>query len=167
MYDELRKVQIEERKSATIVNLPPDFYRKINAYIKKIRDELVKKWDPVKARELENTLKVLGEIKKRRAEKILILAFNQVFNGIDEEVSLTDEEKTLLNRAVGVVRSFKEDSEKVEKEKNTLKIRALKSMPSFKGMDGEEYGPFREGEIYEVPPKEGEVLIKGGMAEPV
>jgi hypothetical protein len=50
---------------------------------------------------------------------------------------------------------------------DSIKIKFLKDVPEFVGSDKKDYGPFKKDEIAKLPEKEGKLLIKKGIAEPM
>lgn len=166
MYNELRKIHIEEKRSNNISNLKEDFYIEVNGYIEKTKKKMDDDPDPALRRELENCLKILNEVQKRRIEKILIYGFNEVYNGFDPLENLTTEEKSLYEEIKKEVTKTKKSFEKrnVKRKEDIIKVRVLKEIPKFKGPDGE-YGPFEEGKVYELPKKTGELLINTKKSE--
>ncbi len=166
MYNELRKIHIEEKRSNNICNLKEDFYIEVNKYIEKTKKKLDDDPDPALRRELENCLKILNEVQKKRIEKILSYGFNEVYNGFDPLENLTSEEKSLYEEIKKEVTKTKKNFEKrnVKRKEDIIKVRVLKEIPKVKGPDGE-YGPFEEGKIYELPRKTGELLINTKRSE--
>jgi len=47
------------------------------------------------------------------------------------------------------------------------RIRMLKHVCAYRGLDGETYGDFKQGETYKLPKEETEWLLKAGLAEVV
>jgi DNA replication initiation complex subunit (GINS family) len=95
MYNELRKIHIEEKRSNNMSILKEDFYVEVHKYIEKTKKKLNDNPDPAIRRELENCLKILNEVQKKRVEKIIIYGFNEIYNGFDPLQNLTNEEKLL------------------------------------------------------------------------
>jgi len=161
MYNELRKVHIEEKRSNNISQLKEDFYIEVNEYIEKTKKKVNEDADPAVRRELENCLKILNEVQKKRIEKILLYGFNEIYNGFDPLENLTSEEKELYEEIKGDVTKIKKRFEKktTKRKEDIIKVRVLKQIPKFKGPDGNEYGPFKENDICELPRKVSELLL--------
>lgn len=167
MYNELRKVHIEEKKSNNISHLKENFYVEINDYIEKTKNKLNNEPNPALRRELENCLKILNEVQKKRVEKIILYGFNEIYNGFDPLDNLTYEERKLYEEIKKNVTKVKKNFEKrnTKQKEDIIKVRVLKQIPKVKGPDGKDYGPFKEGEIYELPSKIGELLISAKKSE--
>jgi DNA replication initiation complex subunit (GINS family) len=193
MYDELRRLQVEEKHSNNITSIKCDTYQKIFAHIDSLKVSLATKWDTQTLRELENCEKVLKEVEMRRAEKIIVYAFNEVYNGFQPVQELTDQEKELYERVKSAITSFKENMAKrectpakiagtvapilentsgaatVETGSNGssdfIKVKVLKGVPKFKATNGTEYGPFSPGDFCTLPTKEADIMIKRNVAE--
>lgn len=166
MYNELRKIHIEEKRSNNISQLKENFYIEINNYIEKTKKKLDENPDAAIRRELENCLKILNEVQKKRVEKIILYGFNEVYNNFEPLENLTLEEKMLYEEIKKDVIKIKKTFEKKgsKKKEDIIKIRVLKEIPKFKGTDGE-YGPYKEGDVCELPKKVGELLIKAKKSE--
>jgi len=170
MYEELRRLQIEEKRSNDLVQINEDTYSKAFIYIEQLKEKLVSKWDTQTIRELENCSKVLHDVEMRRAEKIVLHAFNEIYNGFQPLQGLTDQEKALYYEVKDAIRRFKEgidkrEVKKVEQREDVIKIKVLKDVPKFKALDGNEYGPFVAGALCELPKNEGTIMIKRNLAE--
>ncbi|MEM3364778.1 MAG: hypothetical protein QXS93_04710 [Candidatus Micrarchaeia archaeon] len=170
MYEELRRLQIEEKRSNDLVQVKEDTYSRAFIYIEQLKTQLASKWDTQTVRELENCSKVLHDIEIKRTEKIIWHAFNEIYNGFPPLTGLTDQEKALYYEVKEAVRRFKEGIDKrefksVEPREDVIKIKVLKDVPKFKALDGNEYGPFPAGARCELPKKEGEIMIKRNLAE--
>lgn len=178
MYDELRRLQNEEKVSNKLSPVDKDIYVRTFDYINNLKNELAKRWDTRKMREFENCEKVMNDIEKRRVEKILIYAFNEVYNGFDPAQNLSKEEEILSKKVKECVVQFKrmiskkegatdEHNESEEKnEEGIIKIKLLKDVPKFKSVNGDEYGPFTIGSVCKIPKTEGEIMIKRNIAIP-
>lgn len=166
MYNELRKVHLEEKRSNNLSQINENFYEEVNKYIEKTKGKVNEESNPILRRELENCLKILNEVQKKRIEKIILYGFNEVYNGFDPLDKLTNEEKTLYEEIKKDVIKVKKcfDKKTVKKKEDIIKVRVLKEIPKFKGPDGE-YGPYEEGKIYELPRKTGELLINTKKSE--
>jgi DNA replication factor GINS len=167
MFNELRKVHIEEKRSNNISHLKEDFYVEVNQYIEKTKKKLNDDSDPAVRRELENCLKILNEVQKKRIEKIILYGFNEIYNGFDPLENLTEEEKNLYEEIKRDVTKVKKNFEKrtTKKKEDIIKVRVLKQVPKVKGPDGKDYGPFEEGKVYELPSEVGRLLINAKKSE--
>lgn len=170
MYEELRRLQIEEKRSNDLTQIREDTYSRVFIYLEQLKAQLVSKWDTRTVRELENCSKVLHDVEMKRAEKIALHAFNEIYNGFSPLQGLTDQEKVLYYEIKESIRKFKEtidkrEFKKIEQREDIIKLKVLKDVPKFKALDGNEYGPFIAGTLCELPKKEGEIMIKRNLAE--
>ena len=46
-----------------------------------------------------------------------------------------------------------------------VRVRFLKDVPEFVGMDLKTYGPFRKNEVSEIPEENANLFVKHGIAE--
>lgn len=167
MYNELRKIHIEEKRSNNISQLKEDFYVEVNEYIEKTKKKLDEEPNPALRRELENCFKILNEVQKKRIEKILIYGFNEIYNDFDPLENLTQEEKMLYEEIKKDVTKIKKNFEKktTKRKEDIIKVRVLKEVPKVKGPKDKDYGPFKENDVCELPKKIGELLINAKKAE--
>ncbi len=170
MYEELRRLQIEEKRSNDLVQVREDTYSRAFIYLDELKARLVSKWDTQTVRELENCSKVLHDVEMKRTEKILLHSFNEIYNGFNPLSGLTDQEKALYFEVKESIRKFKEAIDKREFKKggqreDVIKLKVLKDVPKFKALDGNEYGPFITGAVCELPKKEGDIMIMRNLAE--
>lgn len=158
---------MEEKRSNNISHLKENFYVEVNEYIEKTKSKLNNEPDPALRRELENCFKILNEVQKKRIEKIIIYGFNEIYNGFDPLNNLTQEEKTLYEEIKKDVTKIKKTFEKktTKRKEDIIKVRVLKEIPKIKGPKNEDYGPFKENDVCELPQKIGRLLINAKKAE--
>ena len=176
MYDELYEVLKKEKEIVEIQRLPKNFYAKIAAYIKKMKEEnrmLDKKTTKAKllGNEFRNVRIMLGELLQRRYKKFLEKALNK--ETVPKE-GLTEEEKKLYGEVLPLPEAYKAFSKdilrghlsNVEKgAKQTLTVlRFVQEIPALVGSDMKTYGPFAPEDIATLPPENARLLIKQGVA---
>jgi DNA replication initiation complex subunit (GINS family) len=168
-YDELRKIQARERASPVLQSIPDGFYASVMKLIEKKNGALKSNFSLTEAREYESIIKVAEDIHERRMQKIVLRAMKAV--GGQEEIALMGEEAELFER---ISKAVLEDREKFrsiiggkesKSEERIKRIKILKNLPKFVGTDLKVYGPFKEGEIIELPEKEAQLLVNRGIAE--
>jgi len=173
MYDGIRRIQAEEKRSNALTQLKEDTYSNVFAYLDQLKKGLASKWDTQKVRELENCEKVLQDVERKRVEKLLTAVFNEVYNKLDAPQGLTVQEKILYENARRAVQEFKKMMESMgvpeaeTPQKDIINVRLLKDVPRFKATDGNEYGPFTAGDVCSLPNKEGRIMIEKNAAEPL
>ena len=166
-YSVLREIQKKEMDSTKIVALSSDFYVKASEFLEKKKNDAFSSGSTLSIREYENIKKIIHSIKERREEKIVLMAIR----GEGTQKGLTPEEDELLaelSDSVGKFRKrvtdmFSEEEKPVSK--NVRKVKLLKDVDPYKGLDNNVYGPFRNGEEIELPPAEAEWLLKAKLAE--
>jgi len=168
-YDELRKIQARERASPVLQGIPEGFYASVVKLISRKNEGLKSNFSLMEEREYESILKVVEDIHERRMQKIVLRAMKS--GGSQEEIALTGEEAVLfekISKAVSEERNGfngmvggKEKSE----EERIKRIKILKNLPKFVGTDLKVYGPFKEGDMTELPEKEAQLLVSRGIAE--
>jgi len=165
-YSLLREIQKNELESTRLTPLDADFYENASGFLSTKKSEAFASGSALSIKEYENIKKILTTIKERREEKIILMAIR----GEGTSGGLTPEEKKLLKELSDSVKKFREsvsDSEEKtlavpEKKK---KVKLLKDVEPYKGLDNSVYGPFKSGDEVELPSAEAEWLLKAKMAE--
>jgi len=167
-YGLLRDIQRQEISSPKLTRLDEEFYSQIKEFLSAKKDDAFSSNSILKIREYENLQKIIVSIKEKREEKIFLMALR----GDKVNGSLTPEEKQLFNELVEVLRKFREDTdgsiEEVEKTREEqLKVKVIKDIEAYKGLDGNVYGPFKKEELVSLPKAEVDWLVKAKIAEMV
>lgn len=167
-YSEMRDIQRKEMESSAIVGLPADFYKSVSGLLVKKSEEAMETKSLLVIKEHENIKKIIRSIQAKREEKIVLMAVR----GEREGAGLTTEEKELLKELSTIIKKARESVRSVwESEDNTPvdsnRIKILKDVSQYRGLDNALYGPFKQGEEQSLPRAEAEWLLKAGMAEQV
>jgi DNA replication initiation complex subunit (GINS family) len=176
VYDILRK----EKYNEALQGLPENFLPELASYLEEKKQVLDKQGnnlfsDTIKAtrKQLDNTISIIKEIFSIRNKKILNLAFTAALTGVSKRDtdSLLDYEKKLFELTVA---QLEENNKKIlqyldgnfEKKKDlkNLFIRFKQEVPSFLLPESGEIGPFRAGDIANLPKEVAEILIADGKA---
>ena len=167
-YSDLRDTQRKEMESSAIVKLPEDFYKAVSELLTNKSDEAVKSKSLLVIKEHKNIKKIIKSVQAKREEKIVLMAVR----GEREGAGLTTEEKELLKELSTIIKKARENVRSVWESEETIpessnKIKMLKDVSQYRGLDNALYGPFKEGEEQSLPKAEAEWLLKAGMAEQV
>jgi DNA replication initiation complex subunit (GINS family) len=165
-YSELRDIQRKEMESSAIVNLPDDFYRSVSQLLTKKKNEAFDSKSLLAIKEFENIRKIILTIQAKREEKIVLMAVR----GEREGSGLTSEEKEMLKELSSIVNRSRENVKSAWDNENAIsnqsrRIKILKDVSQYRGLDSLLYGPFKQGEEQMLPRAEAEWLLKAGMAE--
>ncbi len=180
---ELQDIDAKEKEGSALHNVPADFYPKLKAMIKAKRGAM----DPDKTitiREYENILMLTSRIISRRISKISFFASREM-----EAHNMTMEEFGLYTSVAASAKELREsvyggnaisqapkteeknpEPAKEEKKDETPKrrIRIIKFVDAYRGLDNKEYGPFNIGVVLsEMPQDEAKWLLEEGYAEGV
>ncbi len=167
-YSDLRDIQRKEMESSAAVPLPEDFYRTVSELLAKKSDEAIASKSILAIKEYENIKKIVMAIQSKREEKIVLMAVR----GEREGSGLAAEEKELLKELSAIIRKAREtvktawSSEEPDAAADeSRKIKIVKDVSQYRGLDNSVYGPFKQGTEQLVPRAEAEWLLKAGMAE--
>ncbi len=162
-YSDLRDIQRREMESSEIVNLPEDFYVIISEMLVRKKDEAITKKSLISIKEYENIRKIVEAIANKREEKIVLMSVR----GESEGSGLTKEERELLKELTSIIKKSRDSIKTVWDNDDAQRVRIIKDVEKYRGIDDTVYGPFREGEIESLPASEAQWLLKSGMAEMV
>jgi len=183
LYEALRK----ERYSEQLQPLMKDFVKEVASYIKEkenvigigsgsgnglFSDETLKN-----KKQLENAVSIFKELVLRRKKKLLDLAFVSAETGIskrDFDNMLGFEKETFekIMRAVNEGDKVLEhllnngQEEQVNTEKNKL-IMFKQDADEFLDLEGNKLGPFKKGDIVNIPQEIANILIVDNKADPI
>lgn len=174
IYEAMRK----EKYSESLQILPKKFLSECNEYFNE-KKEFLKKEDDLfsdiaikNKKKLDNAVSSFRDLLRIRKKKILNLAFVASQVGISKKdfENLLSFEKELFEELVKAL-------ERAEKNQNAdmngdsasdvkhRLVRFLEEVPEFLGLDGEEVGPFRKGEIANLDSEIVEILKKDNRIE--
>jgi len=174
IYEAMRK----EKYSEQLQFLPKRFIADAAEYFREKKEFLNKENDlfsdmAIKnKKKLENALSSFRDLFRIRKKKILNLAFVASEVGISKKdfENLLGFEKDLFEEVVKRLeraeKELNEDMSGVQKveEKHRL-VRFLEDVPEFLGVEGEEVGPFKKGEIANLENEIVEILEKDKRVE--
>ncbi|NYZ77453.1 DNA replication complex GINS family protein [Candidatus Micrarchaeota archaeon] len=172
-YSILREIQKKETDSTRLSSLEEDFYDAASDFLRQKREEAFSNGSMPAIREYENIKKIISTIKERREEKIVLMAIR----GEGTPGGLTPDEVELLKELSDSVKRFRgkmselfsseENGKAFAPRKKSRRVKLLKDVEPYKGLDNGVYGPFKSGEEVELPPEEAEWLLKAKMAETI
>jgi len=166
-YTALREIQKKEMEGAALVPIGETFYTELAQLLKQKREEIKQSNALLALREYENIRKIAQIIQARREEKIVLLALRGELDGN----GLSSEEKGLLERiarAVEETRTALHAVWGIEEQGALLKkVRIIRDVEKYTGLDSSVYGPFKVGQETVLPSEEAECLLKFHMAEQV
>lgn len=179
MYAQLLEVWKEELDGTELVKLPPDFYARIIAYARKLKEES-RMLDKRTVR--ANILKKESDNMKRMVQELTWARYKKIIDKAarGEEIAsetLTAEEKQMYDKisppservANFILEILHGHEPSITHGMNFRRVvlRLLKDIPAIVGADMKTYGPFKTEDIASLPIENGRVLIKQKMAEKV
>jgi DNA replication initiation complex subunit (GINS family) len=165
-YSDLREIQKREMESSALVMLSDDFYSLISQLLAKKGGDAIASKSLLAIKEYENIKKIVIAIQAKREEKIVLMALR----GEREGAGLTIEERRMLKDLSEIVGKYREIVKSVWESESSAppagkRIKIMKEVSQYRGLDNSLYGPFRSGEEALVPIAEADWLLKAGMAE--
>jgi len=164
-YSTLRDIQKKESDSAEMTKLEPSFYGEVAIFIAQKKKAAMESGSLLSIKEYENIRRIVTAIQARREEKIALMAVR----GESDAPGLTKEESELLKELSVSIGKCRESISGIwsgrEGEQEPKKVRILKDIETYTGLDNNVYGPFRSGDTPMLPRSEAEWLLKSRMAE--
>ncbi len=176
LYDALRI----EKFNQQLQKLPDNFLQDIAEYIKDKKnilnkdakgfEEVIKKT----RRQLDNALSLINELFTIRCKKILNLALVASKTGVSKQdvENMLPDERQLFENVVKQLESLNakiqqiiEGKEEKKDLKNNILIRFTQDVPEFLDESGNVLGPFKSGDIANLPKQIAELLINSNKAE--
>lgn len=169
-YANLREVQKKEMENSALAILPEDFYQRVKELLQKKSAEAINSKSILTIKEYENIKKIVITIQIKREEKLALIALRG-----DKEVNgITKEEKDFVERFSGIIDDMRNeihDRWEWQENKGNIKkdkrVKILKDVEQYKGIDSNIYGPFRLGDEIDLPEEEANWLLKAKMAQNV
>lgn len=179
-YNELYEALRKERYSEQLQPIPKNFIKEVAAYIHDKKEIANKKDDffseaIVKTKkQFENSIAIFKELMLRRKKKILELAFVAAETGIskrDFEHMLAVEKECFDSIMNSLEKSDKRISEILkgtdeEKKRNKMVV-FIEDTDEFLDLEGNALGPFKKGDIVNVPEEIANILLIDKKAEGV
>jgi len=176
-YNDIYEVLRKEKYSEQLQKLPKNFIKEVSEYLKDKKKVSEKSEDMFSdaifktKKQFENAVNIFKEIMLRRKKKLLSLAFIARETGISKRdfENMLGFEKEMFDK---IVKSMEEADKSVndlingkeEKEKHVL-ISFKEDVEEFLDMEGNRVGPFKKGELANLPREIVEILKEAGKVE--
>lgn len=180
LYEALRK----ERYSEQLQPLMKDFVKEVASYLKERESftgnskALFSEENQKNKKQLENAVSIFKELVLRRKKKLLDLAFISAETGIskrDFDNMLSFERETFEkimkainegDKAIEKLLSGGEGGEESTSQKNKF-IMFKQDANEFLDLEGNKLGPFKKGDIVNIPQEIANILIVDNKADPI
>jgi len=179
-YNEIYEAAKKERYSEQLQALPKNFIVNVAEYLKEKKEMSSKEDDAFSdmimktKKQFETAVVLFNELKRIRRKKILNLVLIASETGISKRDfdNMLDFEKELFEEIMkNIDASDKKFSESFNGTKNEIMKNEMvsfkKDVEEFLGPDGEMMGPFRKGQIANLPVQIAKILIEDGKADKV
>ena len=177
-YAELYEVLRKEKYTEQLQQLQKGFFADVSEYFrdkKKIADKHDEMFNDAIAKtkkQLENAITILREIVSKRQKKVINIAFVAAKTGISKKDSenMTDNEKRLFDAIVKELETDEKNFSVIlsglseEKDLKNQLVRFTYDVAEFVGPDETKLGPFKLGDIANLPHKIAEILVSSGKA---
>jgi len=177
-YPEIYELLRKEKYNESLQLLPKTFYQDLADYFSDKR-KIANKTDEtfndaiVKTKkQLENAITVLKELITRRQKKIINVALVAAKTGISKRDSenMLDNEKGLFD---SLIRDLEKDERALndlinginkEKDLKNKLVRFIQETDEFSDLEGNKLGPFKSGDIANLPRGVADILAKNNQA---
>ena len=176
-FDGIRTLHRKEKNSSGLTDLDFDFYSQLQALIETSRREYLESLKNASlddARKFANLKKLIEEIFFIREKKILNKSLSDVRSNEEKLGGLSEEEAAAYKQLFGALKELEKTNKKIfnsdtgeKKPSANIKVRILKEIPSFIGVDMKEYGPFNENQEISLPEKIALMLIERNISQKI
>ena len=178
-YETIRKIHRNEKKSSSsLFKIEDGFFDELGEYLESELEKIKEKAMDIDSfseemRKFQNIKKMLEEISSIRLKKILRKAIVALGDEEYEVFELEEKENEIFLKLVSVLREYRAlwlsagKEKKPKREESTVKVKFLSSIPAFVGQDLKEYGPFKEGDVANLPRSLASILLAKGLAKEV
>lgn len=179
-YNDIYEALRRERYSEQLQQLGKNFIQEVAAYLKEKKAISEKPGDVFSdaisktKKQFENAISMFKELMLRRKKKLLNLAFIAAETGISKRdyENMLDFEKEVFDK---IMKNMEDGDKKLTKllngqkqeEKKNKLITFLQDTEEFLGLDGEKLGPFKKGDIVNLPVEIASILVVDNKAEAV
>lgn len=176
MYEELLDAWRREANSVELQPLPGDFYRRLNAFMRRLREEeRLADRDSIQGKLLSKILEVSVKLTEDLCYLRLTKIVDASMRGVIEWDKLTEDEKPFVKEASRILGEYNRMVRRIVEGRYTpseamfrtegLKLVRFKSdTPSFVGVDLKVYGPFKAEDVAYIPEENAAQLIKQDIA---
>ena len=174
IYESLRK----EKYAEQLQTLQPNFISAVSIYLKE-KKEISSKEDDIfsetimkSKKQFENATFMFRELMLRRKKKLLNLAFVATETGISKRdfENMLPVEKELFDKIINSLEKADKDVTSILNGKHEIEIRNRlvsfkEDMTEFIGMQGEKLGPYKKGDLANMPKEVVKILEDAGKIE--
>lgn len=180
-YNDIYEASRKERYSEQLQAIPKNFVTEVSNYFREKKQATLKEDDDFSdvvlktKKQLENARTFFKELIVRRRKKILNLVLIAAETGISKQdfENMLAFEKELFEGLMKCIDSSDKKLNEMLNGKDVQKIQLnemvifKEDVKSFVGMDGEDMGPFEEGQIVNIPKEIAKILYEDGKVEMV
>ncbi len=177
MYNELYKAWKSEKTSEKTQPLAPDFYQRMQNYLKGLEEDSASLeahtlQGRLVLKEKEVVARLLNELKETRLQKLVSITKH---HGNVDASGLTEEERSLVKGIDDSMQAFEQGgSEPVSAATTTAEerielsvVRFLQDIPEIVGTDLKIYGPYKKEDVGSLPNQNAQALVKQGAAKEI
>ena len=195
-YGTLRKLQLLEKNSPVLTDLPVGFYKDIKEYLdvlnKRLENEQSLQKQTLLKDEISNTERIAVNIYEQRERKVLLAAVSKARGGNPDLKNMVDVEENLYNSVLNVMKKSRNNflkNKKIEKKDDKLEnkdsenkekkqeetlcqeglnqiVRVTQTIPEFIGTNTKKYN-LREGDVLSLPEDMCLMLSKKGAVKKI
>jgi hypothetical protein len=183
LFEKLRKVQLAERRHATLTEINSDAYAEIRARLCELEAGLSDR-QPEEQREYASLSHIAKDIVFRRKQKIVAKAQRDLSNNQISSEGLAAEERDFYLSLIGLLKNLdsvfsgnapaKPVAAKPQTQAETafaavadaitLRVKMLSDIPEFLSSSFETLGPFSKSQVLELPKEDADLLVGRNLA---
>jgi DNA replication initiation complex subunit (GINS family) len=162
-YEVIRKLAMDEKAAPKLNKLPQDFFENVRVYLEKkekIAQSKEDRW------ELDSARRWLQDLLDIRERKLLMIAPAFIKSGVMPGEA-TYEEKEFFDHLVEQIKEFQSRKKEVfeGKRERLNAVAFLQDVPKFIGTNMHNYGPFKIGDVANIPEGNAKLLTEKQVAK--
>jgi len=173
-YEVIRKIHRLEKESTKLVSLEDDFFDSLQVYLKEEKSKIKQNediFDDSASQRLFNIKNMVEDILYLRQKKIINKAIMKIKTNEEDTSNFLGPELKMYSQIVTVIEDYHKYLDEVfnkkiaKKEYVLQKVKMLKAVPKFIGTDMQEYGPYTENDLIEVPENIAKLFVNKNIGE--
>ena len=158
-YDFLRSMLLQERSQNNLEQISEDFFDRISSFVELQERILGESFSLEQSRVLENSRKIILELKQTRLRKILFKGLKDFETNAINSTGLAREEKDFYRNVIALMSDYSRKS--VE---SIVRVKILVDLPKIQSPTGV-VGPFSSGETVSLDQESAQLLLEKKVAE--
>jgi len=157
-YDFLRSMLLQERGQNNLSPIEDDFFDRLGGFVSTQEKILQDNFSIEQSRVVDNSRKLLGELRQTRLRKVLFKALKDFETNSINSTGLSAEEKEFYRSIISLLSDYS------KKGDSTVRLKILTDLPRIQSPSGL-LGPFTTGQTVSLDVQSAQLLLERKAAE--